>query len=301
MVLATRNHAASAASLAQIGYGDPQFAAQIWLEDFAAVLTADHAARRSAGLHHAMAATPSEANRTIAPLSNTFNLAEKWGLRPDAANPCRHVEKYREQARKRYLSPEEHRRLFEVLDERDLQRTKVVDSTLALRLLALTERRLGEILGLRWGQLDLARGTMHLEDWKTGAKDFARSEQAAAMPRQVRSERGDDDVHVIRGRARGERLVNLQKPWRRIRRLAGPGDVHIHDLRHSSAATAIGAGQDIPIIGAQLGHTQIKTTMRYAHVAEAPLRRATDQVLGAIAGFVQGKRKWAWCIVDLTA
>ena len=58
---------------------------------------ADH----NTALHHAMASTPYEANRTIALLSKMFSLAEKWGLRPDASNPCHHVEKYKEHARKR--------------------------------------------------------------------------------------------------------------------------------------------------------------------------------------------------------
>lgn len=67
------------------------------------------------------------------------------------------------------------------------------------------------------------------------------------------------------------------------------GVVHLHDLRHSYAAMAIAAGQDIRIVGAQLGHTQIQTTMRYAHVAIDPLRRATNQVSGVIAALATGR------------
>lgn len=69
----------------------------------------------------------------------------------------------------------------------------------------------------------------------------------------------------------------------------GLDDVHLHDLRHSYAATAIGAGQDIRIVGAQLGHTQIQTTMRYAHVAMDSLRKATKQVSGVIAALAAGQ------------
>jgi len=86
-----------------------------------------------------------------------------------------------------------------------------------------------------------------------------------------------------------QRLINLQKPWRRIRKRAGLDDVHLHDLRRLYAATAIGAGQDIRIVGAQLGHTQIQTTMRYAHVAMDPLRRATNQVSGVIAALASSE------------
>jgi integrase len=242
-----------------------------------------------AALHHDLAGTPYEANRTVALLSKMFSLAEKWGLRPDGSNPCRHIEKNKEHPRKRYLSPEEYQRLFAVLDEVEMQRTEVVDSIAAIRLLALTGRRLGEVLNLRWDQLDLARGTMHLEDTKTGAKDFVLGEQVLTMLCQLRSDRAQDDVHVIRGRVKGQPLVNLQKPWQRIRKLAGIDDVHLHDLRHSYAATAVTAGQDLRIIGAQLGHTQMQTTMRYAHVAQDPLRKATDQVSNAIAGYMNAR------------
>ena len=57
-----------------------------------------------AKLHHELANTPYQANRTLALLSKFFNWAEKHGLRPDGSNPCRHVEKYREGRRERFLS-----------------------------------------------------------------------------------------------------------------------------------------------------------------------------------------------------
>ena len=132
---------------------------------------------------------------------------------------------------------------------------------------------------------------MHLPDTKTGAKDFVLGEDVQAMLMKIREARPADDVYVVHGRAMGQPLINLQKPWRRIRKLAGLEDVHLHDLRHSYAAMAIAAGQDIRIVGAQLGHTQIQTTMRYAHVAMDPLRKATNQVSGVIAGLAAGQAR----------
>ena len=80
------------------------------------------------------------------------------------------------------------------------------------------------------------------------------------------------------GEVPGKHLINLQKPWRRIRALAGLDDVRIHDLRHSFASFAVGAGLSLPIIGGLLGHKSVQTTARYAHLAHDPLKQASDLV-----------------------
>jgi Arm DNA-binding domain len=68
-----------------------------------------------AKLHHGLRETPYQANRLLAVLSKMFNLAERWGLRPDGSNPCRHVEKFGERKRERMLSPDELARLGDAL------------------------------------------------------------------------------------------------------------------------------------------------------------------------------------------
>jgi hypothetical protein len=72
-----------------------------------------------AKLHHANRAAPYQANRVLAVLSKMFNLAERWGLRPDGSNPCRHVEKFVERKRERMLSPAELARLGDALAAHD--------------------------------------------------------------------------------------------------------------------------------------------------------------------------------------
>src|SRR5262249_39142928 len=69
-----------------------------------------------AALHHRLRATPVKANNVARALSKMFNMAEVWGLRPDGSNPVRHVEKFRQEPRRRYLSDAEFGRLGEVLD-----------------------------------------------------------------------------------------------------------------------------------------------------------------------------------------
>jgi len=74
----------------------------------------------------------------------------------------------------------------------------------------------------------------------------------------------------------------LQPPWRRIRKRAGIEDVRIHDLRHTFASTAVAAGQSLPMIGKLLGHTQVQTTARYAHLAADPVKLAANAVAGSL-------------------
>ena len=82
----------------------------------------------------------------------------------------------------------------------------------------------------------------------------------------------------IRGDCEGAPLMNLQKPWRRIRKRAGLDDVRLHDLRHSFASVAVSGGLSLPMIGRLLGHYNVATTHRYAHLVADPLRAADRDV-----------------------
>jgi integrase len=95
---------------------------------------------------------------------------------------------------------------------------------------------------------------------------------------------------VIAGKNPGARLINLQKPWRRIRAKANLGDVRIHDLRHSFASVAAGTGMSLPMIGKLLGHSQPVTTARYAHLAADPIRAASN-LIGAEIDAAMNSRK----------
>ncbi len=73
--------------------------------------------------------------------------------------------------------------------------------------------------------------------------------------------------------------------WRRLREKANIPDVTIHDLRHTYASILVSSGLSLPIIGALLGHTQAQTTARYAHLADHPLREATERVSAVVSSF----------------
>jgi integrase len=237
-------------------------------------------------LHHAMRRTPGAANRTLALLSKMLNLAEKWGVRPDGTNPCRHVEKNSERKIERYLTTEELAGLGDTLAEVERTRTEMPSAIAAIRLLALTGCRLSEILTLRWDWIDWERGCLNLPDSKTGRKTIYLGAPALELLNCIERERGNP--YLITGRNPGTHLVNLRKPWHRIRAKAGLDGVRIHDLRHSFASFGAGAGLSLPMIGKMLGHTQAQTTQRYAHLAADPLKRAVDTVTSDIAAAMNG-------------
>jgi integrase len=91
---------------------------------------------------------------------------------------------------------------------------------------------------------------------------------------------------VIYGIKPGGRLIDLQPFWQRLRARAGLKDARIHDLRHTFASAAVAAGQGLPMIGKLLGHTQVATTARYAHLAADPVKAAADHVSSAIANSI---------------
>jgi integrase len=245
-------------------------------------------------LHHKHRATPYAANRTVAVLSKLFTLAEKWGERADGSNPCRHVEKYAEHRRERMLSAQEFGRLADAL--RGSDRSPYVIA--AIKLLVFTGARMSEILGLKWEWIDFERCEARLPDSKTGAKTLHFPAPALAVLADL--PRVEGNPHVIVGQVCGAHLVNLEKPWRAIRRAAGLSDVRLHDLRHAFASVAASSGMGLPIIGKMLGHTQAATTHRYAHLASDPVKAAAATVANKIADAMRGTATDTCDVVPLT-
>ncbi len=234
-----------------------------------------------AALHHGLRDKPYQANRTLGVLSKMFSLAEVWGWRPDASNPCRHVKRYKEHKRERFLSPEETARLGEVLREAEAEMPSAVA---AFRLLLLTGCRMSEIRDLRWEHVK--EDCIELPDAKTGGRVVPLGPEARAVLSGIDRENGNP--WVIAGLLPGSHLTDLQRPWRRIRKRAGLEDVRIHDLRHSFASRALALGESLTMIGKLLGHTQVQTTARYAHLARDSIQTAASRITQSIGGNLTG-------------
>ena len=166
-----------------------------------------------AKLHHDQRHIPYEANRCLEIVSKMFSLAEMWGLRPDGSNPRKHIKKYPEEKRERFLSPAELKRVGEVLREMETEGIELTSAIAAIRLLILTGCRLGEIMTLKWSYLDIGARALRLPDSKTGAKVVHLGQPAFELLTKI--ERVDKNPWVIVGTKPGARLTDLQPFWQR--------------------------------------------------------------------------------------
>lgn len=238
--------------------------------------------------HNKESNNPRTANFALAVLSKIMSWAEAQGLRPSGTNPCRHVGRYTENRRQRFLSDIEVERLGDTLATLEASGDVTVYMAAAVRLLLLTGARLSEVLTLKWQYVDLQRGLLLLPDSKTGQKPVFLNDEAKAVLGTL--PRLPDNAYVICGTSPGAHLVNLQKPWRRIRGAADLDDVRLHDLRHSFASIAAASGASLLLIGKLLGHSSVLTTERYAHLVADPVRDVNQKVGAAIGKAIRGLR-----------
>jgi integrase len=225
---------------------------------------------------------PYEANRTVALVGKMFELARRWGFLPEtAANPARGIDKFREHKRDRWVTPEELPRLAAIIGQYPNLYVQA-----ALWLYLLTGVRREELLQARWEDVDVARGELRLGETKAGRPHYVPlSAPALALLRQLPREEGNP--YLLPGTKTGGHLVNVSKPWEKIRRAAGVEDVRIHDLRRTVGSGLAMAGNSLPLIGRVLNHTDPKTTAVYARLGDDPARQALAdhaQRITAIAG-----------------
>ena len=232
-------------------------------------------------LHYRLRETPIMANQVISLFSRLFHKAAASGDAPAGGNPCRFIKKYPTRSRERFLSEKEFERLGAVLRDLETARRISRSAAAALRLLMLTGCRRNEILTLRWEHVDLEHDELRLADAKTGA----RAVPLAPTARQVLAglPRKSDSPWVFPGREPGTRMGNLNVSWQVVRKEAGLEDVRIHDLRHSFASRALALGESLPMIGKLLGHRQVQTTARYAHLARHSVKAAAARVEDSLA------------------
>lgn len=232
-----------------------------------------HVTRRDIeSLHKHLQNTPYQANRVLALLSKMFSLAVAWGRRHD--NPAVGISKYQEEKRDRWLDQEELDRLWKVLDRHSDRMT-----TYVYKFLILTGARKGEALGATWDQFDLEKGVWtkpsHLTKQKK-KEHLPLSEKAIEVLQIVKKRTPSGSVYVFPGRIEGQPLKEIKTFWKTVLKEAELENVRIHDLRHTHASHLVSSGLTLSIVGKLLGHTQISTTQRYAHLADQPLRQAAE-------------------------
>ena len=194
-------------------------------------------------------------------------------------NPARDVIMNRRTALTRFLSRDELRRLHRALDQHSRTSVRLARQADIIRLLLLTGCRRGEILTLRWNEVDA--DTIALGDTKTGPRKVYLNAQARhIIERQPRGQ----SAFVFPAVRNPERPHDPHLPlWDRVRREAGIEDVRLHDLRHTMASHAVMNGVPVPVVARLLGHNNVRMTLRYAHLADRDIEAAADRVGAAMA------------------
>lgn len=222
------------------------------------------------------------ANRTVTTLCSAMAFAVDNKIRDD--NPALGVRKYPGKKLERFLAPAELARLGGVLAAAESLGVENPYAIAALRLLILTGCRKNEILTLKRQWIDAYHRCLRLPDSKTGAKVVHLGAPAVRLIEQLQPVEGNS--HLLPGRGSGTHVTDLNSVWRRIRKTAELEDVRIHDLRHSFASMGANNGDSLLVIGALLGHRSTKTTQRYAHLADHPVRSAADRIASTIAEYL---------------
>lgn len=224
-------------------------------------------------LHRRMKATPYQANRVAALLSKIFNLAERWRMRPQHSNPCRHLERYREARRRRKMSAPEAAAISACLKRYEATRPA---SVAFLHLLILSGARKSEIARARpeW----IEGSTLWLPDSKTGPKPVHLPPQAMAIIEKLpKTEDGT--------------LLGIADPsnlWKLVRVEAGCPDLRIHDLRRTFASAALSLGYSLAQVGELLGHASTQTTSGYAYLMEEPALKAAGAIASKLEEMMTG-------------
>lgn len=228
-------------------------------------------------LHVAMEGTPRRANYTISTVRALLNFAIEIGLRPPASNPARGIKLYREYKRERFLSETEIAKAADAITAAEQKGTVGPHGAAGLRLCLFTGARQGEVTAIEWSHIDWQRRLIRLPDSKTNEPRTIHLSEAAlevlkAVPRIGR--------FVIAGVKKDTSYKNLTRAWIGIRENAGLQDVRLHDLRHSYASLAAAKGISLQTIGRLLGHRDVQTTARYAHLTRDAVQAVNDE-LGA--------------------
>jgi integrase len=217
---------------------------------------------------------PGSVNRLMALVKYIFSLAEKWEVIDKS--PARNVSKLADNERKeRFLTKEETERLLEALKQCN---SEVLPDL--VEFLILTGARKSEATQARWKDIDLEKGMWTVPMSKSGKPRYIPLSKRALDILARRKTNGSE--YVFPSPVTDGPIKYMHHAWDRVRSLAGLPDVRIHDLRHNFASLLVNHGRSLYEVQKLLGHADISTTQRYAHLSPDTLKDATEIVSASL-------------------
>lgn len=215
---------------------------------------------------------PYESNRLLRLLSKIFELASQWDFIDEATlNPAKNIRLFKEEKRDRWLKPTELPRLAEALD---LEPNKIASQAIWLYL--LTGARKSELLQAKWQDIDWERKELKIPETKSGRIHYIPlSEPAYALLRSLQQIK--DNPYIFPGYVKGQPLVNISKPWKRVCQKAQLENIRLHDLRRTVGSWLAQSGNSLHLIGKILNHSNQSTTAVYARFAQDQGRQALEE------------------------
>lgn len=228
--------------------------------------------------NHRTRYAPGSCNRLLILLRYLFSLPKKWDMAGAPNNPTTGVPLLKEDNQKdRYLSTEEAQHLYTYIQQSDNKMLHYI-----IPMLILTGARKREVLDARWEDFDYERRLWRIHTTKLGKPRFVPMSDGVvslleSVPR-YNCEWAFPNPQTCKP------FVSIFNSWNTARIQAGLQEVRIHDLRHSYASFLVNAGRSLYEVQRLLGHTQIKTTQRYAHLSHDTLLEATNSVTATLGG-----------------
>ena len=214
----------------------------------------------------------SNANRILSLVSHIFTKALEWDY--IELHPALGIKRNKEEKRSRYLSTDEIKRLLDVLDDYPNK-----NISHALKIILFTGSRRGEVLGATWNQFNFEK--------KTWTKPMQKTKQRRTEYIPINDEtltvltemkKTINSIFLFPSDSKEGHMLDFKNSWKNICKLAKLDDVRVHDLRHTYASLLINNGISLSVIGRLLGHKDVSTTARYAHLNDETLRQASNLI-----------------------
>ena len=230
-------------------------------------------------------AAKGSANRLVILIRYMFNMAIKWDVPAITKNPASGIQLFDDPPMKeRFLSIEEAQRLYACVQDSENPILQFI-----VPMLILTGARRNEVLHAKWEDIDIANLSWRIPFTKTGRpRHVPLSDSVVRLLEQIPRVAGCP--YIFANPQTHKPFVSIYHSWHAARTAAGLADVRLHDLRHSFASFLVNNGRSIYEVQKILGHTQIKTTQRYAHLSQGTLLDAANIVASSVGPLIPAGR-----------